>query len=73
MAEKELDPNPRSTWGATPEYKRRWNERYGKKEDEAAATSEQTKEPSTPDVPGGAEGNQTSDPLRRTTAGGVTP
>jgi hypothetical protein len=26
----ELDPDPESTWGATEEYKRRWDAKYGK-------------------------------------------
>lgn len=34
-----LDENPESTWGASEEYKARWQQQFGGKSEEAAQTS----------------------------------
>jgi hypothetical protein len=71
MAEKELNEDPRSTWGASAEYKARWKDQYGSKEEKSSDSTDEAPVASIP--PGGAEGNQPNDPMRKVATGGVTP
>ena len=40
MADIELDPDPTSTWGATPAYVEAWQKKYGRQEDPAPSGGE---------------------------------